>query len=72
MYVSLDFSTYYQNNLENTTKAEFINGDFNLTTEIEPDYSIIYSSLLLNIITESVMILCFYWAYDYQRSQSSR
>ncbi len=73
MYVSMESINIDDSNLGETTKEKFINGDINNSAEIEMEieYKILYyGSIFLNIFTETVMILCFYWTYKYQRVRS--
>ena len=69
MYVNLESSELYIDNLEDTTKDEFEkNGqpNYNLSP-LNASLPLIYTVYFLSYATEAIMIFCFYWAYTYQR-----
>ncbi len=69
MYVSIDLSQRYMDNVGDTTKEDFRVNEINYTIELSQNtYLLYYGVIFLNTTFEGILILCFYWTYKYQRT----
>jgi hypothetical protein len=71
MIVTIEFYDTTIKNLEDTTREEFINLDFNTTENDENTNQnmMFYLLIFLNTSAEAIMLLCYYWAWRNKKDQ---
>lgn len=69
MYLNLVTINQFPEALENTTKKDFLDESSEVYSEISQDQILLYLTTFLGITAEAILILCFYWTYNYQRME---